>query len=101
MISFLFAVELVPSNVDKLYRLLSDMNEMKCYQLAKELRVDVAPSFQPDPGMRMIEAFFREILRTWLSRENPKPSWDELTSALMDMKYVVLASNIMQMGRYI
>ena len=61
---------------------------------------DVA-SFQPDPGMRMIEAFFREILRTWLSRENPKPSWDELTSALMDMKYVVLAANIMQMGRYI
>ena len=82
MISFLFAVELVPSNVDKLYRLLSDMNETKCYQLAKELRVYVAPSFQPDPGMRPIEGCMNSL--DWTT------GLDYWTGLLDSLKSVIL-----------
>ena len=74
-----FVVELVPSNVSKLFDLLSGViNEMDQYKLAKELRVPLC-------GMA------HEVLRKWLSRN---PSWNELTSALMNMGYVPLAMSI-------
>ena len=77
--------------MDKLYILLSDIDEINYYQLAKELGL---VSFKPDQTV----AFFHEILRMWLSRENPKPSWNDLIVALVNMKYVELAKRIV--GRY-
>ena len=82
--------------MDKLYRGLtqSGCDEIRYKDLAEELGVAIPKSFCPDPGMREIEARFREVLRIWLSREDPKPSWNKLKSALMKMGCVPLAASI-------
>ena len=74
--------------MDKLCHLLFEINEIHCYiLLAEELGIHTVPPFHPNSGIC-------EILRIWLSR---KPSWNELTSALTNMGYDVLAASIKSM----
>ena len=83
--SVIFAVELVLDNVDKLCALLEDVDYHQFLDSLIPLTYEIR---------RISASEFRQEMLSWLEKENPKPSWNALTSALTRIGHYDKAADI-------